>query len=58
MIRPQKSLVRSIYKIEKGFKNDNKLKEELIEKIETYTFDGHSFRNTQKSINEQLLRKI
>ena len=33
MIRPQKILVRSIYKIEKGFKNDNKLKEELIEKM-------------------------
>ncbi len=33
MIRAQKSLVRCIYKIEKGFKNDNKLKEELIEKM-------------------------
>ena len=33
MIRPQKILVRSIYKIEKGFKNDNKLKEKLIEKM-------------------------
>ena len=33
MIRPQKSLVSSIYKIEKGFKNDKKLKEELIQKM-------------------------
>ncbi len=33
MIRAQKNLVRYIYKIEKGFKNDNKLKEELIEKM-------------------------
>ena len=37
MIRAQKNLVRYIYKIEKGFKNDNKLKEELIEKIK-YNF--------------------
>ena len=38
MIRPQKSLVLCIYKIEKGFKNDNKLKEELIEKIKKYIY--------------------
>jgi hypothetical protein len=35
MIRAQKSLVRSIYKIEKGFK-ENKIKEELIEKMKKF----------------------
>ena len=36
MLRAQKSLVRSIYKIEKGFSKDPKLKDELIEKMKKY----------------------
>ena len=36
MIRAQKSLVRSMYKIEKGFVKDPKLKDELIEKMKKY----------------------
>ena len=28
-----------------------------LENVETYTFDGHSFRNTQKRINEKLLQE-
>ena len=36
MIRAQKSLVRSMYKIEKGFSKDPKLKDELIEKMKKY----------------------
>ena len=36
MLRAQKSLVRSMYKIEKGFSKDPKLKDELIEKMKKY----------------------
>ena len=36
MIRAQKSLVRSMYKIEKGFVKDPKLKDELIERMKKY----------------------
>ena len=36
MIRAQKSLVRSMYKIEKTFKKDSKMKDELIEKIKKF----------------------
>ena len=36
MIRAQKSLVHSMYKIEKGFVKDPKLKDELIEKMKKY----------------------
>ena len=28
-----------------------------LENVETYTFDGHSFRNTQKRINEKILQE-
>ena len=36
MIRAQKSLVRSMYKIEKGFVKDPKLKDEIIGKMKKY----------------------
>ncbi len=61
MIRAQKSLVCSIYKIEKGFKNDNKLKEELIEKMKKQKLIhlmSILLESTQKRINEQFLKKI